>query len=216
MNFHPSQYFDLSNFTHSKIFIDVDMVWKVLSKIGPYLSQVELGRIEGEISPQAYLIDPETISIGKGSIVEPGAYIKGPCIIGENCQIRHGAYLRGNVITGNDCVLGHASEFKNVLMLNGAHAAHFAYVGDSVLGNGVNLGAGTRLANLKLDRSEVVIKFLEERFGSGLKKFGGILGDGVQTGCNSVLNPGTLMGKGAICYPCINFGGVVLEDQRIR
>lgn len=216
MNFHPNQFFDLSQFSHAAIFNNIDQVWKTLSQIGPYLAQIQLGQIDGDISPQAYLIDPHLITIGKGTIVEPGAYIKGPCIIGENCQVRHGAYLRGNIITGNNCVLGHASEFKNVLILNDAHAAHFAYVGDSILGNHVNLGAGTRLANLKLDRSQVTIKHNNQKIPSGLKKFGAILADHVQTGCNSVLNPGTLMGKAALCYPCINFGGVVQDKQIIR
>ncbi len=212
----PEYYFDLTAFKHRSLFEVSAPVWNALSRISPYLKSLSLGRIETDVPQGVYLIHPELISIGKGTVLEPGAYIKGPCWIGEHCTVRHGAYLRGDVITGDHCVLGHASEFKNAILLDGAHAAHFAYVGDSILGSRVNLGAGTVCANLKLDKGLVTVHAEGERVGTGLKKFGAILGDDAQTGCHAVLNPGTLFGKNALCYPCMNVGGFVPANQVLR
>lgn len=212
----PNYFFDLTKFEHQAIFDTCNNVWDVLSKIKIYLENQSLGSIAVDIPKGAYLINPELITIGKGSTIEPGAFIKGPCIIGKNCSIRHGAYIRGNVITGNDCVLGHDSEFKNVVLLNNAHAAHFAYVGDSILGNRVNLGAGTVCANLKLNKGLVAVNVNGDHIKTGLRKFGAIIGDDSQVGCNTVTNPGTLLGKGVSCYPCTNFGGFVPEGCIVR
>ena len=209
--FHFKNFFSLEGFPFLDLFNDVENVWEILKLIHPYLSKNKLGVIEAEVSPQAYLINPELISIGKGSIVEPGAYIKGPCLIGENCTIRHGAYIRGDVIAGNDVVIGHDTEVKNALFLNGSHAAHFAYVGDSILGSKVNLGAGTKLANLRFNNKSIKINGVD----TGLRKFGSILGDNVQTGCNSVLNPGTLVGKDSEILPNLNVGGFIEAHCRV-
>ena len=192
--FAPQKFFELSDFAHAKLFHDISAAWEALHRIKDYLESLTLGQIEGNVSDQAYLIDPHLISIGEGTVVEPGAYIKGPCAIGKNCQIRHGAYLRGQIITGDRCVIGHASEVKNSIFLNKAQAAHFAYVGDSILGNHCNLGAGTKCANLKLAGDEVILRHQGKRIATGLRKFGAIIGDEVQLGCNSVTNPGTVMG----------------------
>ncbi len=205
-------YFDTTGFPFADLFTDVTNVWDLIKKISPYLKDQKLGKIEGEISPQAYLIHPELISIGKGTIVEPGAYIKGPCLIGENCSIRHGAYVRGDVIAGHNVVIGHDTEVKNALFFNGSHAAHFAYVGDSVLGNRVNLGAGTKLANLRLNNQPISIL----GFNTGLRKFGAILGDDVQVGCNAVLNPGTIIGRSSDILPSLNVGGVIDSNVRVK
>lgn len=209
MNHTLSYFFDLSLFPYKDLFDACEYPWMALTKIENYLKNYSLGAIEGQISPYAYLINIDQITIGAGTIVEPGAYIQGPCIIGKNCTIRHGAYLRGNVIAGDGCVLGHDTEVKNSVFLQGAHAAHFAYVGDSILGNRVNLGAGTKCANLKLDQSEIIVRYEDKRIPSSLRKFGAILGDGTQIGCNSVTNPGTVMGQQVQCYPCVNVGGFV-------
>lgn len=147
----------------------------------------------------AYLIG-DKIFIGPGSVVEPGALIKSPTYIGANTQVRQGAYIRGNALVGDNCVVGHTTELKNAIFLNRVQAGHFAYVGDSVLGNHVNLGAGTKLANVKLDHANVVVKVTEQTYDTGLRKLGAILGDRVQTGCNSVTNPGTLLGPGCMAY----------------
>ena len=214
--FSSTPYFDLSAFKHAALFSEVQYVWEVISKISVYLKNEKLGSILTEIPQGAHLVDPNRVSIGKGTIIEPGAYIKGPCIIGENCTIRHGAYIRGDFICGDGCVIGHTTEVKNVLFLDKVHASHFAYLGDSIVGNHVNLGAGTKCANLKLDNKTVVLHLNGERFDTGLRKFGAIMGDNVQTGCNSVLNPGTLIGKNSACYPCVNLGGIIPPNSLVK
>lgn len=212
----PTAFFDVTPFFHNSIFHQCRYAWEALPKISAFLEEQELGRIDADIPQGAYLISPELISIGYGTVIEPGVYIKGPCIIGQNCSVRHGAYLRGNVLAGDKCILGHDSEFKNAILMNGACAAHFAYVGDSILGNRVNLGAGTICANLRLDRGSIAIRVNGEHIQTGLRKFGAILGDDVQIGCHAVTNPGTLLGKEVICYPGINFGGFVPQGAVIR
>jgi len=147
----------------------------------------------------ASLMD-ERIYIGRGTVIEPCALIRGPAIIGDDTEIRHGAYIRGDVLVGNDCVVGHTTEIKSSVMLGGSKAGHFAYIGDSILGR-VNLGAGTKLANLKIIDSPVVLQVNNQTYKTGLRKFGAILADGVETGCNTVTAPGTLLGKGVLLYP---------------
>lgn len=141
------------------------------------------------------------IYIGEGSVVEPGALIKGPTIIGKNTEVRQSAYIRGSCLVGDRCIVGHTTEMKNAVMINRVTAGHFAYIGDSILGNDVNLGAGTKLANLKIIGSEIILRINKKLYRTGLRKFGAILGDSVETGCNSVTNPGTLMGKKSIVVP---------------
>jgi NDP-sugar pyrophosphorylase family protein len=159
------------------------------------------------VSPHAVI--EGAVYIAPGAKVEPTAYIKGPCIIGPDTEVRHGAYIRGNVFVGKGCVVGHATEVKSSVFLDGAKAGHFAYVGDSILGPGVNLGAGTKLANLKLKKNEVRLEDPDtgKFFGTGLKKFGAVIGRGVQVGCNAVLSPGTLLLPGALVTPCAHIIG---------
>jgi UDP-N-acetylglucosamine diphosphorylase / glucose-1-phosphate thymidylyltransferase / UDP-N-acetylgalactosamine diphosphorylase / glucosamine-1-phosphate N-acetyltransferase / galactosamine-1-phosphate N-acetyltransferase len=216
LNAKPEYFFDLAGYKHAAVFDGSLYVWEAVTNIETYLKNLVLGRLEGKISPMAFLVDPEFISIGKNTTVEPGAYIKGPCVIGENCTIRQGAYIRGNCIAGDHCVIGHGTEVKNALFFDHAHAAHFAYVGDSILGNRVNLGAGTKCANLKMDKTEVAVEIEGEKLFTGRKKLGAIVGDDSQIGCNAVLNPGTLLGKNVSCYPCINVGGFIASNQLVR
>jgi UDP-N-acetylglucosamine diphosphorylase / glucose-1-phosphate thymidylyltransferase / UDP-N-acetylgalactosamine diphosphorylase / glucosamine-1-phosphate N-acetyltransferase / galactosamine-1-phosphate N-acetyltransferase len=216
MSLHLSEFFDLSLFEQAPLFKNITHPWEVLPLIESYLQELSLGRIEGEVSSRAYLVHPELIYIGEGTVVEPGAYIQGPCWIGKNCVVRHGAYIRGNLITGNKCVIGHDTEVKNAIFLNEAHAAHFAYVGDSILGNGVNLGAGTKCANFKLDKQPINIHYENKRIPTQLRKLGAIIGDRSQIGCNSVTNPGTLIGKEVLCYPCLNMGGYIPSRSIIK
>ncbi len=147
----------------------------------------------------AVFMDDE-IYIGRGTIIEPGVLIKGPAIIGDYTELRQGAYLRGDTLVGDKCVVGHTTELKSCAMLGESKAGHFAYIGDSILGS-VNLGAGTKLANLKIVQSNVLVNVNGKKYETGLRKFGAILGDGVETGCNSVTTPGTLLGKGVLLYP---------------
>ncbi|GAB4338375.1 MAG: hypothetical protein Kow0089_10280 [Desulfobulbaceae bacterium] len=141
------------------------------------------------------------IRIGRGVLIESGAWIREPLFIGDHSEVRQGAYLRGYCLVGKRCVIGHATEVKHSIFFNDAKAGHFAYVGDSILGNEVNLGAGTKLANLRFIKGEVQVRFPEGMLNTGLRKLGAVLGDRVQTGCNSVTSPGTLLGPDSILMP---------------
>jgi NDP-sugar pyrophosphorylase family protein len=214
--FDPASFFDLTQFQHRQLFEELAFVWEALPKIAPYLKSLPLGKIETAIPEGVHLVNREKISIGAGSTIEPGAYIRGPCILGANCTVRQGAYIRGDFVAGDGCVIGHCSEVKNALFLDGAHAAHFAYVGDSILGNRVNLGAGVKCANLKLANGLVTISYEGERIATGLRKLGAIIGDGTQLGCNCVTNPGTLLGRNVLCLACLNLDGVIAADQIVK
>ena len=156
--------------------------------------------------PGAYLFD-DRIIIGAGTVVESGALIKGPTVLGSYSEVRQGAYMRGNCLIGNHCVVGHVTETKSSIMLDGSKAGHFAYIGDSILGRNVNLGAGTKLANLKIIRGAIKIAHNGKYYDTNRRKLGAILGDRTETGCNSVTSPGTLMGPGSIVYPGISVAG---------
>ena len=143
------------------------------------------------------------IQLGKGVLVESGSFLKEPLIVGDNTEIRQGAYLRGYALIGARCVVGHTTEIKHSIFLDDAKAGHFAYIGDSILGNNVNLGAGTKLANFRFLPGNVCIKTADTNIDSGLRKLGALLGDNVQTGCNSVTSPGTLLSKMTFIMPNI-------------
>ena len=162
----------------------------------------------------ACLMD-DHIFVGPGSVVEPGALIKGPTIIGSYCEIRQGAYLRGHCLVGDRCVLGHTTEMKHSVMLDGAKAGHFAYIGDSILGNRTNLGAGTKLANLKITGTPVSIRIKDKIYDTGLRKLGAIIGDGTETGCNSVTNPGTFLGQQCLVLPALSVKSGYYPDRSI-
>jgi UDP-N-acetylglucosamine diphosphorylase / glucose-1-phosphate thymidylyltransferase / UDP-N-acetylgalactosamine diphosphorylase / glucosamine-1-phosphate N-acetyltransferase / galactosamine-1-phosphate N-acetyltransferase len=202
-------FFSFEEFEHKKLFNAETPAWNALRLLSSYLEKAELGKIETEIPPTAYLINSSQISIAKGSIIEPGAYIEGPAILGPRTVVRHGAYIKGFVITGEDCVIGHATEVKRSILLNRVHAAHFNYVGDSILGNDVNLGAGVKLANLRFDHAPVTFLYQGQKIVTHLDKFGAIIGDNTQIGCNAVTNPGTMIGPHSFCYPCVNIVGVI-------
>lgn len=211
-----SQFFSLEEFSHRALFEETQFPWEALVHLASYLQKQQLGKIEVKIPSTAHLINPELISIGPGTVIEPGAYIQGPVIIGPNCVVRHGAYIRGNVVTGQRCIIGHSTEVKHSILLDGAQAAHFNYVGDSILGNNVNLGAGVKLANFRLDHREISVVISGKKIKTQLKKLGAIIGDDTQIGCNSVTNPGTLIGQKAFCYPCISIMGFVPSNAIYR
>jgi NDP-sugar pyrophosphorylase family protein len=164
-------------------------------------------RINGEETSEAVVLFAgcilwdDQIRLGPGCVVEPGALIKGPTIIGSHTEIRQAAYVRGNCVVGDRCVIGHTTEMKSSIMLDGAQAGHFAYIGDSVLGNSTNLGAGVKLANLKMKKSTVRINAAQRIIDTGLRKLGAVVGDECEIGCNTVTNPGTLLGKKCLVYP---------------
>ena len=207
----PTDFFDLTRFEHRDLWRRGDRVWDALKRLHAYLEAlVPPGSvdIQGEVSPGASL-HGTGIRIGPGSVVEEGAYIAGPAVIGRDCEIRHGAYVRGGVIAGDGCVIGHATEVKGAILLNGSKAPHFAYVGDSILGQRANLGAGTKLSNLTLvsarrpetgRRPTLRIRIDDRIYDTGLAKLGAILGDDVQTGCNCVTHPGCLVGPRTLVY----------------
>ncbi|MCP5505553.1 MAG: UDP-N-acetylglucosamine diphosphorylase [Chlamydiales bacterium] len=198
----PERFFDLSSFFHRSVFLDQKPIWESLNHLKNYLETLKLGKIDCKIPEGVYLVNPNLISIGPDTVVEPGAYIEGPAVIGNGCQIRHSAYIRGNVIAGDRCIIGHSSEIKHSILLNDAKAPHFNYVGDSILGNFVNLGAGVICANFRLDHREVIVEIGNEQFKTGTNKFGAIIGDGSQIGCNSVTNPGVLLRKKTYSRAC--------------
>jgi UDP-N-acetylglucosamine diphosphorylase / glucose-1-phosphate thymidylyltransferase / UDP-N-acetylgalactosamine diphosphorylase / glucosamine-1-phosphate N-acetyltransferase / galactosamine-1-phosphate N-acetyltransferase len=212
-----TELFDLASFAHAGLFSASENCWEALGRpLAAYLTSRLAREIRGEVAQGAYLVG-EDIEIGEGTVVEPGAYIQGPAIIGKHCEIRHGAYVRGHVLIGDGCVIGHATEIKSAIVLDGAKAGHFAYIGDSILGNNVNLGAGTKLANFKLSGDEVVLSIDGERVRTGMRKLGALLGDRVQTGCNSVTSPGTILGKETFVFPCVSVrAGLYPSGSRLR
>jgi len=198
-NFSPGTFFELSGFEHKNIF-NLEHVWEVLPKISEYIKNNS----------------SEAITIGEGTVIEEGAFIKGPAIIGKNCLIRHGAYIRENVIIGDNSLIGHSVEIKNSVVLNNSHISHFNYIGDSIIGNDVNLSGGSITANFRLDGASVMIKNDEEQFETGLAKLGAIVGDGSRIGVNSVLNPGTILSKNSKVYPLTSVFGVHLNEKTIK
>jgi NDP-sugar pyrophosphorylase family protein len=215
MSFAPEEFFDLGRFSHREIFSDCTEVWEVLHKISAWARSRLRPDVLGTVEKGAFVAP--NVFVGAGTVIESFAYVRGPAIIGENCQIRSGAYIRGDVLIGDGCVVGNASELKNTIMMNGAMAPHYNYCGDSVLGNDVNLGAGTKLSNFKIAADKTIrLKSGDEVIDTGLEKFGAILGDGAVTGCNSVLNPGTILGKNVMVYACTAVRGFVAHDTVVK
>ena len=196
--------------------------WELLGKplsefVEARISEVKPDkRLQGNISPMAFLENKESIVIESGAVVEAGAYICGPTFIESGATVRHGAYIRGQAYICQGAVVGHASEVKGALLLTGAKAAHFAYVGDSILGQDANLGAGTKCANLRLDHKEVKVVVGETSTLSGLKKFGAIFGHRAQSGCNAVTNPGTILGPSALVLPNSTATGFIAGLQALK
>src|SRR5690348_992392 len=209
-------FFNISEFSHALLFEGCIFPWEAIERLSEYLSKLDLGEVQSAIPSSVHLVQPSLISIGKDTVIEAGAYIEGPCVIGDRCVIRNGAYIRGNALIGNRCVIGHGSEIKNAILMDGAKAPHFNYIGDSILGNGVNVGAGVKCANFRLDGAEITISAHGKKWKTGLKKLGAIIGDGANVGCNCVLNPGTLLGKNALCFPCLNVSGVVPNHAKVK
>ena len=188
--------------------------WEWLKQIGKALEAAEFGPSELKIPPGVHL--EGRVWLHPSVKLPAHATIIGPAYIGARTEIRPGAYIRGNVIAGENCVLGNSSEFKNCLLLDGVQAPHFNYVGDSILGNGAHLAAGVICSNLRLDQGEVVVQLPAGPVRTGLRKFGAVLGDKAEVGCNAVLNPGTLLGPRALVMPCMSFGGYLPANTIAR
>lgn len=205
--------FDLSDFSHRDLFSDCVLPWEALQRLKSYCAAHARSEIKGIVAPTAHI--EGMVIIGEGTVVESGAFVRGPAIIGKDCEIRANAYIRGDVILGDRCVVGNASELKTTLMFDHAKAPHYNYCGDSILGRNVNLGAGTKLSNFRFDGKEISIRSGGTVLPTGLRKFGAILGDEVQSGCNAVLNPGTIAGKGAMIFPGVVTGGLLKAGARV-
>ncbi len=214
--FDPRELFDLSSYAHAALFEGLENAWEALPRLAAYLKARIRPGLRGEVEKGAHIFGDD-VEVQEGARVEAGAYVRGPALIGAGTEVRHGAYIRGNVLTGKDCVLGHDTECKNAIFLDHAHAAHFAYVGDSILGNHVNLGAGTKLANLKVVAGNVEVVTPEgRRLETGLRKLGAILGDGVELGCNAVTAPGTVVGRNTLVYALASIRGTIPRDSFVQ
>lgn len=207
MPFAPADFLDLDHCAHRVLFENVTHVWEAIDKIAMYLKFSLKPAMFGEIIGMPY-IGPD-VFIGEGAIIEHGAVIKGPAWIGARCHVRAGCYIRENVVAGDGAILGNSCEFKNCLILDEAQAPHFNYVGDSILGYKSHLGAGVILSNVRLDRKEIAVEEGEERWPTSLRKFGAVVGDHAEIGCNAVLNPGSLIGPRAVVYPGVSWRGVL-------
>ena len=191
-----SELYTLEETIAKDIFDGMTYPWEVLSKISEFI--VALGNTLPE---ELYEKKGDNVWIAKSAKVYPSACINGPAIIDEEAEVRHCAFIRGCAIVGKGAVVGNSTELKNVILFNKVQVPHYNYVGDSILGYKAHMGAGSITSNVKSDKTLVVVKAGEEKFETGLKKFGAMLGDNVEVGCNSVLNPGTVIGKGTNVYP---------------
>ena len=179
--------------------------WQWLKHIGAALASVEFGHLPLAI-PQGVHLEGR-VWIDRSVKLPPYATIIGPAWIGPKTEIRPNAFVRGNVIVGEGCVLGNSSEYKNCLLLDGVQTPHYNYVGDSILGNKAHLGAGVICSNLRLDQANITVRLPGGAVDTGLRKFGAVLGDAAEVGCNAVLNPGSVLGPRALVMPCIAFSG---------
>ena len=205
--YHVTDLFDLSHSLAGQYLSGFDYPWQALKGIKDLILALgsSLGEDYTEVSP--------TIWVHKSAIVAPTAFLGAPCIIGANTEVRHCAFIRGSALVGDNCVVGNSVELKNVILFANVQVPHYNYVGDSILGYKSHMGAGSLTSNVKSDKTLVVVKNGEKKLETGLKKCGAILGDYVEVGCNSVLNPGTVIGKFSNIYPTSCVRGVVPENS---
>ncbi len=200
--------YDLTQTIAYKIFEGCIYPWEVLPKISSFI--IELGN---SLDTNEYKKIADDIWVANSADIAPTAYIKGPAIIGKNAQVRHCAFIRGNAIVGENAVVGNSTELKNVILFNNVQVPHYNYVGDSILGYKAHMGAGSITSNVKSDKKLVIIKGNSYTIETNLKKVGAMLGDEVEVGCNSVLNPGTIIGKNSNIYPLSSVRGVVSPNS---
>lgn len=186
----------------------VEYPWEALPKINDFI--LEVGK---QLDSDKYEKIGEDVWIAKSATVAPTAYIHGPAIIGENAEIRHCAFIRGKAIVGEGAVVGNSTELKNVILFNKVQVPHYNYVGDSILGYKSHMGAGSITSNVKSDKKLVVVKNGKEQIETGMKKFGAMIGDNVEVGCGSILNPGSVIGKNTNIYPLSSVRGVIKENS---
>ncbi len=209
MNFPPQSLLDLEHTDHRSLFDKVNNVWDALPLIASYLQFRLKPAIHGKQIGRPFISN--AVYIGHGTVIEQGAMIKGPAWIGDRCEIRAGCYIRENVIVGNGAVLGNSCEFKNCIVFDEAQVPHFNYVGDSILGHKAHLGAGVILSNVRLDRGEIIVRTPDVSTPTGLRKFGAIVGDRTEIGCNAVISPGSVIGRDSVIYPGTHWNGILNE-----
>ena len=207
-NIEISNLYNLEETIAVKIFEGVKYPWEVLPKISDFI--VELGKT---LDKDKFEEIAENVWVAKTATVAPTAFIKGPVIIDENAEIRHSAFIRGNAIVGKNAVVGNSTELKNVILFNNVQVPHYNYVGDSILGYKSHMGAGSITSNVKSDKKLVIVKDGEKLYETGLKKFGAMIGDNVEVGCGSILNPGSVIGRNTNIYPLSSVRGVVAKNS---
>lgn len=200
--------YDLTQTNAKKIFEGCTYPWEVLPQIKDFI--IELGN---SLDLNEYNKIGENIWISKTAKIAPTAFISGPTIIGNNTEIRHCAFIRGNAIVGDNCVVGNSTELKNVILFNNVQVPHYNYVGDSILGYKSHMGAGSITSNVKSDKQLVIVKNGDSKIETGLKKFGAMIGDNVEIGCGSVLNPGSVIGRNSNIYPLSSVRGVISSNS---
>ena len=193
----------------SALFEACEYPWQIVERISGYINELVEKGIDG------YSLYSDGVLVGKGASISESAHISPPAIIGDRCEIRVGAYIRGNVILGRGVVVGNSSELKNCILLDGAQAPHYNYVGDSILGCRAHLGAGAICSNLRSDGREVIVR-AEQSYTTGMRKLGAMLGDRAEIGCGCVLNPGTIVGKNSRIYPLTSVRGTVPQDSILK
>ena len=212
--FTVKDFLDLTHCEHQPLFEGTEFVWDALKQIPNYLQFRLKPAFHGTLVGQPFI--GEKVFVGKGTVIEQGAFIKGPAWIGENCHLRNGCYIRENVIFGNNVIAGNSCEFKNCILFNESEVPHFSYVGDSILGYRAHLAAGVILSNLKLTRDTISVRHNEKNISTGLTKFGAVIGDETEVGCNSVISPGSLLGRRCLLYPGTHWRGVLPDNSIVK
>lgn len=203
-----TELFDLEHTLAKEYLAQFEYPWEALPGIKDFI--IELGKT---LDPEEYKEVSEHVWVHRSAQVFPSAYLGAPCIIGAETEVRHCAFIRGSALVGNNCVVGNSVELKNVILFDNVQTPHYNYVGDSILGYKSHMGAGSITSNVKSDKKLVVVHDQEENYETGIKKFGAMLGDYVEVGCNSVLNPGTIIGRNSSIYPTSCVRGVVPENS---
>ena len=209
-NIKTDKLFDTKNTILEEVFNSAEYPWEILPKIKDIIANLLNN------PPDGYTLYKEGVLVGKNVKISETATINAPSIICDNTEIRHCAFIRGNAIILQNCVIGNSTELKNAILLNNAQVPHFNYVGDSILGNFAHMGAGAICSNLKADKKTVIVKSSNFGINSNLRKFGAIIGDYADVGCNSVLNPGTVIGKNTRVYPLTSIRGVIPENSIVK
>jgi NDP-sugar pyrophosphorylase family protein len=206
--FHAKKLFEAKNPNFFSLFENIEEPWLLLSKLDSFFKDITFG-IHSSLEVGVHLKNESAIFIGKDCVIESGVYIEGPAFIDDESEIRHGAYIRRGSVIGKRCVVGHATEINRSVLLDDSKLPHFNYVGDSVIGERVNMGAGSKCANTRLDKKEISIFYQEKKYQTHRVKLGALIGHDVSIGCNAVINPGTIIYPNAKIAPLSLVKGVI-------